>query len=327
MEKMVHCKLFHLIELLEKLPDQFLIVIDNFDKLDNPVKTLTELSHLTKLFQVAFIFIGLSLPSQTFSHEISLLPKIYMPLPDDSTLISILKSNLHFSLEVVSEKQLSSFLMDFVKNFRDITNSDIHLLTSVALKILPFYLQDSKKYQLAKKLLLEKPLSSESDLKLALEDKKWGGVLPPPSKLSKMGVILLFACFIGCSNHEKSDKIVLKDYKKTGRRTAAPRTPQKKGKKLLLHRLMAISQSLMSLWEDPDNASLFQEELAKTDQSVDYYKELNGLVEEGWVGVMRGGEEMNEWKYYCLVGREEVERMAGDRGFEIGKYLVDGGQS
>ena len=323
LESVAHCKLLHLIDLLDRLPAKFLIILDNFHKLDNPAKTLTELIHLTKLFQVAFIFIGLSLPPQTSSHLVSLLPKIYLPLPDDSLLISILKSSLLFTSEIASEKQLNTFLMDFVKNFRDITNSDLHLLTSLAIKILPFYLQDSKKYQLAKKLLLEKPLSTEMELKIALEDKKWGGVTPPSPKISKMGSILLFACFIGCSNPEKSDKIVLKDYHKSGRRAISLRTAEKKGKRLALHRLIAISQSLMSVWEDKENWNLMQEELGKTDQSIDFYKELNTLVEEGWVGIARGSEEVNEWKYYCLVGREEVDRMAEENGFEIGKYLVE----
>lgn len=295
----------------KEIDEKIVILFDNIEKLDIDYSFFVDFFKIKTIlpFQLSVIFVGVSFKNDIFakSYQLSLIPMLYLSLPDENFLLHVIKSSIKGE-----NSQITSFLNIFIHNFIDLVQN-IDILVNLALMLLPFS-SDKLQYNKRQAILMENPGLNESELEKKLQENEGKQYIMMPSiktdlfvdKIAFFPAILIIASYFGTHNPEKSDKYLFKNYKKANKRSTKAFLKGDTQKNVGFIRLIALSQSLMSL----NSKNL--KEIDFFDQSLDFYSQLNNLVEEGYItriSQQTGDFEINKTKFICNVEKGVVERI------------------
>jgi len=133
--------------------------------------------------------------------------------------------------------------------------------------------------------------------------------------LPKIPSIMIIACFVGNRNLERTDKKLFKDYK---RKTKKVKNEDEKVtmKAIKYDRLMALVGSLISVTIDDF------EEKTWFDQSIDFYSQLNMLVDmKYFTKITKASEQFTKIKYICNVEYDSVLRLSSNLNLRLHDFL------
>ena len=330
------------------------VIFDNIEKLEASDSFFSHLFSLKNIInlQISFIFVGLFFKEDILNknHDISLIPKIYLPIPSEEFLKNVLY-DLHKNFCETEKKSddFTKFLNKFVGDFSIITRN-IEVLLNLA-PILWFYKTASKSvYEEAKKLLMENPKIDSRDLKRKLQDLQNQSITNQQSqsniytpiflkKLKLIPTVILIACYFGNENPEKTDKFMFKSYRNKFNKKTVSSFQDKKIKKdgrkgVAFLRLVALSQSLISILGNSKNENNladknyyydFKKEKQLYDQSLGFYNQINDLVEEGLMSRVNSKDlEPNKMKFLCNVERNAITGLCQKIEMKFGDFYYSG---
>ena len=316
------------------------IMIDNFEHLQDISPkffgSLLKLKNITNL-NIYFILISSSLKENlndmSYLHEIMIMPKILLPKMTTEEIQSILSDYLiiKYNSDIKKknlEKLINEISKDITQNFYDILSNIITLkyiidiiYTSIIQPLLQKNmdvtynsLKTNKPYKVIKKFLSENPYIklnaqelrlkieelSLNDLEIDLYQNMQQGSVNIEN-IQKIPSIMLIACFIGNRNLERMDKKLFKDYKRKTRKTIKVDEEKVIVKPIKYGRLIALVQSLISIAIENFEENIY------FDQSVDFYSQLNMLVEMKYLNkITKAGDEFEKIKYLCTVDFDSV---------------------
>ena len=138
--------------------------------------------------------------------------------------------------------------------------------------------------------------------------------------------VILIACYFGNENPEKTDKILFKNNKNKHNKRTTNAFRDKKIKKesrkaLGLLRLVALTQSLLSLIED------YQKLTREYDENLMFYNQINDLVEEGFLTkTVVKDLEPSKIKFLCNVEKNGIMALCKKLNLKFFELLFNGNQ-
>lgn len=298
---------------------KMVIVLDNVEKMEVEETFFTHLFELKEVsqLQINIIFIGMSLKEDILikNYHLSLIPKISLGVPPEPLLRNIIQNFLEeFKPDWLKEGKITKFVKEFEGNFFQVTKN-IDILLKVA-KLLAEINKDKRLMDnRITKMLVMNPWLDYEEIKKKL--KEIDGFSNEKTKMEDVGntniidqyllnlpripLFILSACYFGCRNPEKTDRILFKAYKgySSSKKSLGTSKNLYKDNFVSFPRLLALTQSLMSTC----TKNLYEKEIQLFDQSVMFYSQIGDLMEKGYLKKVSPKTELNinKLKFGCNV--------------------------
>ncbi|CAD8163753.1 unnamed protein product [Paramecium octaurelia] len=136
-------------------------------------------------------------------------------------------------------------------------------------------------------------------------------------KLPKLPSLILLSSYYASRNPEKTDGTIFRDLKKNKRQSKVKEQLKVK-QKVSLYRLIAITQSLMSINENKE----FSIEKQQFNQSVQFYQQIQLLSDQGFIKVHHKKDDiLNKIKLECQITEKQAFDLAAELNIQFNEFL------
>ena len=338
-------------ELFNFEQDRFYIVFDNAEKMTSiSAKYLSSLLKIKHILNINFTLIFIStcveekLDEFFYMKDMELVPKVQLNKPTreeiqqilslyvaESEMFDAIKENPKKATALINDIAVTfSLTLHGINHFKTILKNMYHVIMANNILNQPGNFLSHKIYTALKKFYMDNPYAkitadelskkivelSYLELENFLNETSALEIRKCDIELSRIPAIILIACYLGNNNPEKTDKKLFKDYKRRNRKTKNPKEQKRDFQPIRFNRLLALTQSMISV--------IFEDfpEIQQFDQSIDFYSQVNMLVEMGYITKFSlANNEFEKIKFSCNLDFDTISALCKVHNIRLQDFL------